>query len=236
MTVKEVINQVEMLYGRQHHMYLKRLMNDALVDISSEAKHYKSTYSEALITDQRWYGIPDGIIEVQRVDVLNSDGKYELVPFLSNYDELLIGDDDEAHQDGDTDDDNATGSTGNTETRKGVNGKFAYYIQGNELALLYRNQSTGQYGTWSGNTVANGIRYTAIAIYSPLQTFEDDLFDINRIDSGLHALVLDYVKSRLEEDNGAMDKSSYFLQKYKNKVRKYPHRKSGKRGLKFPPL
>ena len=43
MTVKEVINQVEMLYGRQHHMYLKRLMNDALVDISSEAKHYKST-------------------------------------------------------------------------------------------------------------------------------------------------------------------------------------------------
>ena len=124
MTVKEVINQVEMLYGRQHHIYLKRLMNDALVDISSEAKHYKSTYSEDLVLDKRWYGIPDGIIEVQRVDVLNSDSKYELVPFLSNYDELLIGDDDGAHSSGDTDDDGNTGSTGDTETRKNVNSKF----------------------------------------------------------------------------------------------------------------
>ena len=236
MTVKEIINQVEMLYGRQHHMYLKRLMNDALVDISSEAKHYKATFAEDISTDKRWYGIPDGIIEIQRVDVLNSDGKYELVPNLLNYDELLIGDDDGAHSDDDTDDDGETGSTGDNETRKDVNGKFAYYIQGDELALLYKNQTTGKYGTWNGDDVPSGIRYTAVAIYSPLETFGDDLFDINRIDSSLHALILDYVKSRLEEDNGAIDKSSYFLQKYRNKVRKYPHRKGGKRGIKFPPL
>ena len=121
-------------------------------------------------------------------------------------------------------------------SRKDVNGRFSYYIQGDELALLYKNQTTGKYGTWNGDDVPSGIRYTAVAIYSPLETFNDDLFDINRIDSGLHALILDYVKSRLEEDNGAIDKSSYFLQKYRNKVRKYPHRKGGKRGIKFPPL
>ena len=178
MTVKEIINQVEMLYGRQHHMYLKRLMNDALVDISSEAKHYKATFAEDISTDKRWYGIPDGIIEIQRVDVLNSDGKYELVPNLLNYDELLIGDDDGAHSDDDTDDDGETGSTGDNETRKDVNGKFAYYIQGDELALLYKNQTTGKYGTWNGDDVPSGIRYTAVAIYSPLETFNDDLFDV----------------------------------------------------------
>jgi len=91
MTVKELISQIEHIYGRQPHMYMKRLINDALLDMSAKVQHYKVTAIETLKTDTKWYGISDVMIDINRVEVLNSDGDYELVPELSNPDELKIG-------------------------------------------------------------------------------------------------------------------------------------------------
>ena len=116
--------------------------------------------------------------------------------------------------------------------RENVNSKFGYYIEGNNLGVLYRNQNTGKMESYSGEDVQEGIRLSYTAKYNAVKYFEDNIADNNKVDSGLHVALLDYVKARLEEDMGNMDKSSYFHQKYRNKVRTYPHRKKGQRGIK----
>ena len=121
-------------------------------------------------------------------------------------------------------------------TRASVNSEFAYYIQGDAIAILYKNQTSGKYDSWSGTSVDDAIRITYTAKYDAVQYYDNNLTDDNRVDSGLHAALLNYVKSRIEEDMGNADKSAYFLQKYRNKVRTYPHRKSGQRGIKLPTL
>ena len=92
MTVKEMISEIEHLYGRQPHMYLKRLINDALLDMSRKIQHYNAIATQTLKQNQRWYPLSDTMIEIKRVEVLNSDSNYELVPMLDNYDELKEGD------------------------------------------------------------------------------------------------------------------------------------------------
>ena len=92
MTVKELISQVEHLYGRKPHMYIKRLINDALLDMSGEIQHYKAIAKEDLKQNQRWYPMSDVMIEVNRVEILNSDSTYELIPMLSDPDNLKEGD------------------------------------------------------------------------------------------------------------------------------------------------
>ena len=92
MTVKDLTSEIEHLYGRQPHMYIKRLINDALLDMSGKIQHYSGTATQTLKQNQRWYPLSDTMIEVKRVEVKNSDGNYELVPFLDNHDELKEGD------------------------------------------------------------------------------------------------------------------------------------------------
>jgi hypothetical protein len=92
MTVKELMSQIELLYGRQPHMYLKRLINDGLLDMSAEIQHYKANAQQDLIENQRWYGISDVMIDIERVEILNSDTKYEVIPIVSNPGNVLEGD------------------------------------------------------------------------------------------------------------------------------------------------
>ena len=92
MTVKELISQVEYLYGKQPHMLIKRYINDGLLDMSGEIQHYKANATEDLIKDKRWYGISDVMIDIDRIEILNSDNKYEVIPFINNSDEILEGD------------------------------------------------------------------------------------------------------------------------------------------------
>ena len=92
MTVKELMSQIELLYGRQPHMYLKRLINDGLLDMSAEVQHYKANATQDLIANQRWYGISDVMIDIDKVEILNSDTKYEVVPIVSNPRNILEGD------------------------------------------------------------------------------------------------------------------------------------------------
>lgn len=94
MTVKELINQIEHLYGRQPHMYIKRLINDGLLDMSAEIQHYKASAKEVLETDKRWYALSDVMVDIDRVEILNSDSKYEMIPKLSDPNRLLENDDD----------------------------------------------------------------------------------------------------------------------------------------------
>jgi len=106
MTVKEIVSQVELLYGRKPEKYLLRLINDCLLDMASEVQQFSKTAKETLNQYQRWYPIKDfadvngnattDIIDIYRVEVLDSDSRYNLIPKISDQHKLLKEDTDDS--------------------------------------------------------------------------------------------------------------------------------------------
>ena len=106
MTVKDIVSQVEMLYGKKPHSYMFRLINDCLLDMSSEVQSYQKTAKETLTQYQRWYPLKDfadvngqgatDIIDVYKVEILDSDSRYNLIPKLINSHKLLKDDTDDS--------------------------------------------------------------------------------------------------------------------------------------------
>ena len=72
--------------------------------------------------------------------------------------------------------------------------------------------------------------------YEEVTAITQDIQDYSGLDSMMHAVLLDYVKSRVLEDMGQVEPSSYFRTKYENGVAKKPTRRSGVRVLLVPEL
>ena len=64
MTVKNVIEQIEALYGRQSEQYMYQLINDALDDIASNKRNYTTSKTTNLIGYDRWYTLHDDMIDM----------------------------------------------------------------------------------------------------------------------------------------------------------------------------
>ena len=99
MTVKNIIEQIEALYGRQAHEYIKQLINDALLDISAKKQHYTVSAKTDLTSGQRWYDLPTRTIDIIRVEVLDSSSstaRYNLIPKLTDSHKLLKSDTDDS--------------------------------------------------------------------------------------------------------------------------------------------
>ena len=95
MNVKNLIQQVEYLMGRQPEKYMIQLINDALMDMSSKIQHYSTQKKQTLYQKQRWYNLDDSVIDIMKVEVLDSNNRYIRVPKLSDSHNLLRGDTDE---------------------------------------------------------------------------------------------------------------------------------------------
>ena len=95
MTVQFVIDQVEMLYGRQPHKYVMQLINDALLDISSLKQHYVVEEKMPLTSGKRWYDLPDNCIDIIRVEILDTNSRYNMIPKLADAHKLLKSDADD---------------------------------------------------------------------------------------------------------------------------------------------
>ena len=95
MTVKDIVVQVEHLYGRQSHEYLKQLINDALLDISTKKKHYTVASKTNLISGIRWYDLPLRAIDIIKVEILDNNSRYNLIPKLTDHHLLLKSDTDD---------------------------------------------------------------------------------------------------------------------------------------------
>ena len=96
MTVKNIIDQVELLYGRQSHAYIIQLINDALLDIASKKQHYTSENRENLTSGKRWYDLPDNCIDIIRVEILDTNSRYNMIPKLVDAHKLLKSDVDDS--------------------------------------------------------------------------------------------------------------------------------------------
>ena len=99
MTVKNIIEQVETLYGRKPYEYVKQLINDALLDIASKKQHYTVSAKTDFVSGQRWYDLPTRTIDVVRVEILDTSSttpRYNLIPKLTDPHKLLKSDTDDS--------------------------------------------------------------------------------------------------------------------------------------------
>jgi len=95
MTVKDVIQQVEHLFGRQPEQYMYRLINDGLLDIAAKAQHYSAISKTDLTSYQRWYDLDDdAVLDIFRVEILDTNDRYVMIPKLADPHKLLKEDSD----------------------------------------------------------------------------------------------------------------------------------------------
>ena len=124
------------------------------------------------------------------------------------------------------------------------NDYFAWYNDDNRLAIVNKITSTdndsgltsGEYDTYSSSTVSNGLKIHYHSKYPEVKSMNDDLYTDIKLDSGLHPSILCFMKARLFEDVGDLQKSQYFRQMYEKMMKQYPSRRSGVRSLSVPRL
>ena len=98
------------------------------------------------------------------------------------------------------------------------------------------------YDSYQGADVTNGLRityhskYEAIAVDGDSPNYTGEMSTTHGLDTGMQNALLCYVKARLSEDQGDMQKAQYFRQMYEKSIKKYPSRKSGVRQLSVPRL
>lgn len=95
MTVKDIIEQIEISFGRQSEKYIMRLINDGLNELASKRQHnIKYGTPEDLKYMQRWYDIPSAAIDIVKVEIKDTSGRYTKIPKLVNSHVLLKDDTD----------------------------------------------------------------------------------------------------------------------------------------------
>ena len=92
MKIKDLVGQIEHTHGRKSHKYLMGLINDGLDEIAQTARANTTSAGTQLETNQRWYALDESaMIDVFRVEVLDSEGDLRTIPRLSSLPN--IGDD-----------------------------------------------------------------------------------------------------------------------------------------------
>ena len=95
LTVKDIRNEIEHLFGRQSLNYLLRLINDGMIELSSKKQHYVASANTDLEENKRWYKLDDSVIDIMKVEVLDTNSRFVKVPKLSDPHNLLREDTDE---------------------------------------------------------------------------------------------------------------------------------------------
>ena len=115
-----------------------------------------------------------------------------------------------------------------------IRSQMAYYFDDDRIAIIQKNKTTGEWDSITEETQeAEGtrLRVTYHARYSPISDLEQDLNTQIGLKYGLHLALLDYIRSRLEEDEGDMQKAAFYFSRFQSRVKKFPYRKSAVRSI-----
>ena len=96
MNAKNLIQQVEYLMGRHPEQYMMQIINDALMDMSAKIQHHTSQKKQNLNQKQRWYALDDNVVDVTRVEILDTNNRYVMIPKLADPHKLLKDDSDDS--------------------------------------------------------------------------------------------------------------------------------------------
>ena len=125
------------------------------------------------------------------------------------------------------------------------NDYFAWYNDDKRIAILCLDttsttteQTKEPYDTYQDADVTNGLRLTYHSKYETITTsnLTGEMSPNHGLDTGMQNALLCYVKARLYDDQGDIQKAQYFRQMYEKSIKKYPSRKSGVRQLSVPRL
>ena len=94
MTVKNVFLQLEKVFGRQPEAYLVQLINDGLSDIANKKQVYTVSATTDLEKKKRWYDLPATVLSIEKVEILDTNNRYIMIPKLSDPHKLLRADTD----------------------------------------------------------------------------------------------------------------------------------------------
>jgi hypothetical protein len=83
------------MFGRQQEQYMFQLINDALDDIASNKKNNTVSKTTNLIGYDRWYTLHDDVIEIDRVEIKDTNDRYVMIPKLADPHKILRGDTDD---------------------------------------------------------------------------------------------------------------------------------------------
>ncbi len=109
---------------------------------------------------------------------------------------------------------------------------FTYTTSNSDVTDL--TGTVGDTGTWTSLFVDKGLRITYHSFYDTPSEIDNDLESDLGLNSGLHSCLVCYMKARLYEDQGNMERARYFRLMYEKMVNQYPSRKSGVRTLAVP--
>ena len=98
MTVKNVISQLERMFGRNSEKYLKQIMNDGLIDIANKKEGYTVSATTDLEKKKRWYTLPPTVLSIERVEILDTNDRYVMIPKLSDPHKILRADTDASNE------------------------------------------------------------------------------------------------------------------------------------------
>ena len=94
MTVKAVFSQLEKMFGRNSEAYLIQLINDGLIDMANKKQGYTVSATTDLEKKKRWYALPPTVLSIERVEILDSNDRYIMIPKLTDPHKLLRADTD----------------------------------------------------------------------------------------------------------------------------------------------
>ena len=94
MTVQNIIDDIDESVGAKSETYMLRLINDALLDISEKKQHYTKEVTTDLKKKQRWYTLSDDMIDIIKVEVLDTNNRYVMIPKLTDPHRILRADTD----------------------------------------------------------------------------------------------------------------------------------------------
>ena len=95
MTAKNIIEQIEKLFGRQQEQYMFQLINDGLDEISSKKMNNVESKTTDLIGYDRWYTLSDDVVQVDRVEIKDTNDRYVMIPKLADSHKILREDTDD---------------------------------------------------------------------------------------------------------------------------------------------
>ena len=89
MKVKDMLGQIEKLFGRVPENYMLALINDGLEEIGITKQHKVDASKVDLVQNQRWYQLEDDVIDIIRVEIKDTDDRYVMIPKLTDPHRLL---------------------------------------------------------------------------------------------------------------------------------------------------
>ena len=89
MTPKSIIEQVEKMFGTHAEAYMIQMMNDGLAEIAATKQEYTVSAKTNLEKKKRWYALDDQVIDIKKVEILDTNSRYVMIPKLADSHKLL---------------------------------------------------------------------------------------------------------------------------------------------------